>query len=64
MIIPNEPPKVRKGNADGRRFLIGVPVAQSASVPFTVVLRRRSQLLQLCWLKLALMVGIALGITP
>ncbi len=24
--------------ADGRRFLIGVPVAQSASVPFTVVL--------------------------
>jgi dipeptidyl aminopeptidase/acylaminoacyl peptidase len=24
--------------ADGRRFLVGVPVAQSASVPFTVVL--------------------------
>jgi hypothetical protein len=24
--------------ADGRRFLIGVPVAQSDSVPFTVVL--------------------------
>jgi len=24
--------------ADGRRFLIGLPVAQSASVPFTVVL--------------------------
>ena len=24
--------------ADGRRFLIGVPVAQSASVPFTVVM--------------------------
>jgi len=24
--------------ADGRRFLVAVPVAQSASVPFTVVL--------------------------
>ena len=25
-------------SADGKRFLIGVPVAQSASVPYTVVL--------------------------
>jgi hypothetical protein len=28
--------------ADGRRFLIGVPVTQSASVPFTVVLNWRT----------------------
>jgi hypothetical protein len=35
------PPKIDPGGdvtADGSRFLIGVPVAQSASVPFTVVL--------------------------
>ena len=30
--------------ADGRRFLIGVPVAQSASVPFTVVLNWQTTL--------------------
>ena len=30
--------------ADGRRFLIGVPVLQSASVPFTVVLNWQSEL--------------------
>src|SRR5579864_3837110 len=30
--------------ADGSRFLIGVPVAQSASVPFTVVLNWRTSL--------------------
>jgi hypothetical protein len=30
--------------ADGRRFLIGVPVAQSASVSFTVVLNWRTTL--------------------
>jgi hypothetical protein len=29
---------------DGRRFLIGVPVAQSASVPFTVVLNWQTTL--------------------
>jgi hypothetical protein len=30
--------------ADGRRFLIGVPLAQSASVPFTVVLNWQTAL--------------------
>jgi Tol biopolymer transport system component len=30
--------------ADGRRFLVGVPVAQSASVPFTVVLNWQAPL--------------------
>jgi hypothetical protein len=30
--------------ADGRRFLIGVPVAQSASVPFTVMLNWQTTL--------------------
>jgi len=30
--------------ADGSRFLIGVPVAQSASVPFTVVLNWQATL--------------------
>jgi eukaryotic-like serine/threonine-protein kinase len=30
--------------ADGRRFLVGVPVAQSASVPFTVVLNWQTTL--------------------
>jgi len=30
--------------ADGKRFLIGVPVAQSASVPFTVVLNWQTTL--------------------
>ena len=29
---------------DGRRFLIGVPVAQSASVPFTVLLNWQATL--------------------
>jgi hypothetical protein len=30
--------------ADGRRFLIGVPMAQTASVPFTVVLNWQTAL--------------------
>jgi eukaryotic-like serine/threonine-protein kinase len=30
--------------ADGRRFLVGVPLAQSASVPFTVVLNWQTTL--------------------
>jgi len=30
--------------ADGRRFLVGVPVAQSASVPFTVLLNWQATL--------------------
>jgi hypothetical protein len=32
--------------ADGRRFLIGVPEAQSASVPFTVVLNWQTTLMK------------------
>jgi eukaryotic-like serine/threonine-protein kinase len=40
------PPGVIGGEvtADGRRFLIGVPLAQSASVPFTVVLNWQTAL--------------------
>jgi hypothetical protein len=33
-----------EGTSDGTRFLIGVPVAQSASVPFTVVLNWQTTL--------------------
>jgi hypothetical protein len=37
--VPPLPPGFIGGDvtAEGRRFLIGVPVTQSASVPFTVV---------------------------